>query len=199
MADACFLMTYISATFLPTWYTEAIAMRRVLEWLSKETPFEIKISLSADVISPPPISLRKASLDRCKLIKVSTNPLSICCCLNQEKATRISLSSWCSSIIRWNKLQPSLKKQLRLTDLVNKCILENEPQRRKDCTSVNLMAADPGDDGHVDGDDDCVAESITSVNCGFVRLLSHKKGGGTVLARTWNWAQKLKVKDWTQK
>ena len=97
-------------------------------------------------------------------------------------------------------MQPSLKKQLRLTDLVNKCILENEPQRRKDCTSVNLMAADPGDDGHVDGDDgDCVAESITSVNCGFVRLLSHKKGGGTVLARTWNWAQKLKVKDWTQK
>ena len=96
-------------------------------------------------------------------------------------------------------MQPSLKKQLRLTDLVNKCIRENEPQRRKDCTSVNLMAADPGDDGHVDGDGDCVAESITSVNCGFVRLLSHKKGGGTVLARTWNWAQKLKVKDWTQK
>ena len=61
------------------------------------------------------------------------------------------------------------------------------------------MAADPGDDGHVDGDGDCVAESITSVNCGFVRLLSHKKGGGTVLARTWNWAQKLKVRYWAQR
>ena len=31
------VMTYISATFLPTWYAEAIAMRHVLEWLSKET------------------------------------------------------------------------------------------------------------------------------------------------------------------
>ena len=79
-----------------------------------------------------------------------------------------------------------------LLGLANKSICENEAQGREGRTTGIVNVDDDNDDG------DCVAESITSVNCGSVRLPSHKKGGGTLLARTWNWAQKLKVKYWTQ-
>ena len=86
--------------------------------------------------------------------------------------------------------------------LANKSTCENEAQGRAVVTAelqhntVNYGFVQwPLDD---EDEGDCVAESITSVNCGSVRLPSHKKGGGTLLARTWNWAQKLKVKYWTQ-
>ena len=75
-----------------------------------------------------------------------------------------------------------------------------------DCVDADEDDGDDVDDDDGDGEDndeddgDGVAESITSVNCGSVRLPGyHKKHRGTVLARTWNWPQKLKVKNWPQK
>ena len=132
---------------LPLWMSDVyfwllISQAALIRWsycnepclgvIVKRNHFEIEISLSADIISPRPISLRKGCLDRCRLTKVwaqapgSLHPQSTLDMLvpelelNEKKtrnfsnrmllATRISVGC-CSSLLRWNELQLAISQK----------------------------------------------------------------------------------------